>query len=121
MASARTIGGAIAGAVALAVVAVATLIPADMQIRTGLHWETEHFLAYFIVTAIFCLAWPRPVIIGGVLTVFSVLLEASQGLTPDRQPDLRTALAAAGGVLSAAFLALLVIAATRTWKARKSV
>jgi hypothetical protein len=111
---------ALAGAVALAVVVVATLIPANMQIRTGLHWETEHFLAYFVVTAIFCLAWPRPVLVGGVLTVLALLLETAQGLTPDRQPDLRTALAAAGGVLSAAFLALLIIAAVRTWKSRKS-
>jgi hypothetical protein len=73
-----------------------------------------------VVTAIFCLAWPRPVIVGGVLTVLALLLETLQGLTPDRQPDLRTALAAAGGVLSAAFLALLVIVAVRTWKGRKS-
>ena len=72
-----------------------------MQIRTGLHWQVEHFLVYFIATAIFCLAWPRPLIVAGVMMVFSALIEAMQVLTPDRTPDLPTALSAAAGALTA--------------------
>ena len=88
---------------------VASLIPVNLQIRTGLHWQIEHFLAYFVATAIFCLAWPRPFIVAGVMMAFSALLEALQGLTPDRTPDLPTALAAAAGALTAGVLAKLVI------------
>jgi hypothetical protein len=40
---------------------------------------------------------------------FAALLEALQGLTPDRTPDLPTALAAASGALTAGVLAWLVI------------
>ena len=81
---------------------VASLIPANMQIRTGLHWQVEHFLVYFFATSIFCLAWPRPFIVAGVMMAFAALLEALQGLTPDRTPDLPTALSAAAGALTAA-------------------
>jgi VanZ family protein len=101
--------GAAGGVIILTAAAVASLIPANMQIRTGLHWQVEHFLAYFVATAIFCLAWPRPFIIAGAMVAFSALLEALQGLTPDRTPDLATALAAASGALTAGVLAWLVI------------
>ena len=41
----------IAGAAALiAAIVVASLIPANMQLRTGMGWLTEHFLAYFALT-----------------------------------------------------------------------
>ena len=36
---------ALCGAVVLIAAVVASLIPANMQIRTGLHWQVEHFLA----------------------------------------------------------------------------
>ena len=100
---------AIAGAVLLAAIAVATLIPAAWQIRLGLHWLLEHFLAYFAVTSIFCLAWPRPMAVAAVLLPVAILLEAAQGLTPDRVPDLATALSAATGVAMAALLADLIL------------
>ena len=99
----------IAGAVLLVVIAVATLMPAGWQVRLGLHWLVEHFLAYFSVTSIFCLAWPRPMVVAAVLIPFAVLLEALQGLTPDRVADFPTALFAAAGVASAALLADLAI------------
>jgi hypothetical protein len=104
-----------AAAALLAAIVVASLIPASMQLRTGLNWLTEHFLLYFIVTTIFCLAWPRPLVVGGVLAIFAGLLEALQGLTPDRTPDLATAAAAIGGIFSAA----LLFAAVTAWKGRK--
>ena len=100
---------ALFGAILLIATAVASLIPAHMQIRTGLHWQVEHFLVYFVATSIFCLAWPRPFIVAGVMVAFSALLEALQGLTPDRTPDLPTALSAAAGALTAGVLAWLVI------------
>ena len=46
----------IAGAVLLAAIAVAAVIPVGWQVRLGLHWLVEHFLAFFAVTLVFCLA-----------------------------------------------------------------
>ena len=48
----------VAAVVLLAAIAAATFVPVGWQLRTGLHWLVEHFLAYFTVTALFCLAWP---------------------------------------------------------------
>jgi VanZ family protein len=99
----------LAGAALLAAIVLATLMPAGWQIRLGLHWLLEHFLAYFTLTTIACLAWPRPMAVAAVLLPLALLLEAAQALTPDRTPDPVTALAAATGVALAALLADLVI------------
>ena len=109
---------ALCGAVVLIVAVVASLIPANMQIRTGLHWQVEHFLVYFAATAIFCLAWPRPFIVAGVMMAFAALLEALQGLTPDRTPDLPTALSRRGRGVNRGVLAWLVILARKLALAR---
>src|SRR3989337_3105432 len=97
------------GVVLLVTIMIATLMPAGWQVRLGLHWLVEHFLAYFAVPALFCLAWPRPMVVAAVLIPFAILLEALQGLTPDRVADFPTALFAAAGVASAALLADLVV------------
>jgi hypothetical protein len=100
---------AASGAVLIVAIVADTLVPVDWQIRLGLHWLTEHFLAYFALTSIVCLAWPRPMAVAAWLLPFGVLLEALQGLTPDRAPDLPTALFGAAGVASAALLADLAL------------
>jgi len=86
-------------------IAYAALGPTGMQIRLGLHWLVEHFLAFFALTALLCFAWPRPMAAAAVLLPFGVLLEAAQMLTPDRVADPATALSAAAGVATAALLA----------------
>jgi hypothetical protein len=101
------------GVALIAAIAVATLIPAGWQIRTGLHWLTEHFAIYFAVTVVLCLAWPRPFLVAGTLMVLGGLLEALQGLTADRVPDFPTALFGAAGVASAALVADLVMTLRR--------
>jgi len=90
-------------------IAVAALVPEGWQVRTGLHWLVEHFLAFFTVTLVFCLAWPRPMAVAAVLLPAAILIEAAQELTGDRTADLATSLFAAAGVASAALLADLVI------------
>ncbi|MGA7457483.1 MAG: hypothetical protein WBW51_09245, partial [Methyloceanibacter sp.] len=67
------------GALLLAAIAADTLVPVDWQIRLGLHWLIEHFLAYFAVTLVIRLAWPRPVILAVVLMAMAAALEAVQG------------------------------------------
>ena len=108
---------ALAGTVLLAAIAAATLIPAGWQIRLGLHWLTEHFLAYFVLTALVCFAWRRPMAVAAALVLLSVVLESLQALTADRTADAVTALFAAAGVASAALLADLVI----LWRKRAAI
>ncbi len=103
------------GVVLVAAIAYASLFPADWQIRTGLHWLVEHFLLFLAATGVICLAWPRPFIVAGLLIALAGLLELLQGLTPDRVPDLATALSGAGGAVAGALLAQLAIKA-RDWR-----
>jgi VanZ family protein len=98
---------AVWGVVAIVVIVVASLIPAQWQLRTGLHWQLEHFLVYFVATSIFCITSSRPFVVAASLMLFAGLLEALQGLTPDRVPDLPTALSGAAGTLAAALIAWL--------------
>jgi hypothetical protein len=114
MALSRSRAGLVAGAVLLAAIAAATLIPAGWQIRLGLHWLVEHFLAYLVVTGILCIAWPRPMKIAAVLVPFAIVMELLQGLTPDRVPDALTALIAASAVASSALIADFLL-----WMRRK--
>ena len=94
----------------------AALGPEDWQIRLGLHWLVEHALAFFLLTVLACIAYPRPMIVAGLLVPFAVGLEAAQGLTPDRTADVATALVAAAAVSLAALLADLVLAGRKGWK-----
>ncbi|GFO82881.1 MAG: hypothetical protein A49_25080 [Methyloceanibacter sp.] len=87
----------------------AALGPEDWQIRLGLHWLAEHALAFFVLTVLACIAYPRPMIVAGLLLPFAVGLEAAQALTPDRTADVATALVAAASVSLAALLADLVL------------
>ncbi|MGV1015555.1 MAG: hypothetical protein ACOYB4_11350 [Methyloceanibacter sp.] len=97
----------------VAATAFASLMPADWQIRLGLHWLIEHFLIFFVATLILSFAWGRPMVVAAVLLPLSPLLEALQWLTPDRQPDLATAISGAAGVSLAALLADLILAMRR--------
>jgi len=76
--------------------------PGKMQYRTGLGWQADHVIGYFGFALLFCLAWPRPVIVGGALIVAAITLEALQALTPDRCCDFVAALYSVGGVLAGA-------------------
>ena len=62
-----------------------TLAPivAHINIRTYAHFE--HIIAFAVVGALFCLAYPRrTLVICGGLFVAAALLEVAQTLTPDR-------------------------------------
>jgi VanZ family protein len=110
---------ALAGAALVVAIAVDSLVPAGWQIRLGLHWLIEHFLAYFAVTFVLCLAWRRPLVVAGLLMMLAALLEASQGLTSDRVPDLATAFCGAAGVMVGALLADLVVRAQPLARAKQ--
>ena len=95
----------------LGLIAYAALGPSNWQLRPMLGWKTEHFLGFSTVTFIACLAWPRTLLVGLALMATAGLLEALQGLTPDRVPDFPTALSGAGGALLASVAAEVFIRA----------
>jgi VanZ family protein len=96
---------------------IIALGPAKWTPRTALGWEIDHFLGYFAITSLVCLAWPRPFVVGAALMVFAVVLETLQALTPDRSSYFLAAFYGAGGALAAALLAELFMR-TRTRLAR---
>ena len=79
-------------------------MPAEWVPRPGFHWMIEHFVGYFALTLIVCIAWPRPVPVAAVLMLLAGVLEALQGATADRTPDMLSAISGAVGVLTAALL-----------------
>ena len=97
----------------LVLLVIIALGPAKWQPRTGLGWQVEHFLGYFAITSLVCLAWPRPIVVGPALMVGGALLEGLQALTPDRTANLLAAVCGAGGALTAALLAELFIRVRR--------
>jgi formate hydrogenlyase subunit 3/multisubunit Na+/H+ antiporter MnhD subunit len=96
---------------ALVVLPFIALGPAEWTPRSGLGWEIDHFVGYFVITSMFCLAWPRPLVVAGALVAFASLLEALQAIPPDRHSNFFAALYSAAGVLAAALLADLFIRA----------
>src|SRR5262249_37931273 len=113
---ARMIG--LLGATAAAALALASLLPTKWVPRTGLGWEDEHFIVYFVTTIVLSLASRRPYVVGVALMMFAGVLEACQGLTPDRFPDLTSALSGVAGVISAASLVSFLIWARRRLPSR---
>src|SRR5262245_28797175 len=107
------------GAVALAAITVTTLAPEQwVVVRTGVHWMVDHFVGYFCLTLLVCSLYRRPFVVAVALTLLAGLLEAMQGLTIDRTPDLLSALSGAGGVLTAALLVWAVIRVQKTARRR---
>jgi VanZ family protein len=94
----------VAGLVLLVIMALG---PENWQPRTGLGWEFDHVFGYFVITTFVCLAWPRPLVVGGILMAFGALLEGLQAFTPDRTANVMVALYGAGGALAAALIAEL--------------
>ena len=88
---------------------IAALGPAKWAPRTQLGWQFDHFIGYFGITLFFCVAWPRPFVVGGVFAAVAALLEALQAFTPDRSAYLPAIFYGAAGALVAALIAELVI------------
>ena len=106
--------------VALVLLVFVALGPATWQPRSGLGFELDHFVGYFVFTLMFCLAWPRPRAVGGALVVFALVLENLQSLLPDRSSYFVAALYSAAGVLTAALLAGLFVQARKRFQSKWS-
>jgi VanZ family protein len=96
------------GVVAFALVVYASLMLPDQleRMRTG-HWFTEHFVGYFIASAIICLGWRRRFLVAALLTVTAIVLEGLQALSPNHSANLLSVLGGASG----AWLAALIVEA----------
>jgi VanZ family protein len=108
-------GAKICSGVIMVLLLIAALGPAKWAPRTELGWQFDHFIGYFGIALFVCIAWPRPLLVGGIIMVVAALLEGLQALTPDRSANLEAALWGAGGALAAALVAELVI---RVWRLR---
>jgi hypothetical protein len=94
---------------ATALLVFAHLSPAKWKPRTRLGGSIDHFLAYFVVTLIVYLAWPRPLVVGAALMGVSALLEGLQRFTVDRTASFLAAFCGAGGALAAVLFAELFL------------
>ncbi len=103
----------ICSVVVIALLVVVALGPANWTSRSALGWQIDHFLGYFAITSLVCIAWSRPFVVGGALMAMAALLEGLQAFTPDRSSNLEAALYGVAGALAAALLAQLFIRARR--------
>jgi VanZ family protein len=112
-------GAKVCSVAILVLLVIGALGPASWTPRTALGWQIDHFLGYFAITLLVCLAWPRPLLVGAVLVASAFLLEGLQAFSPGRSANLVAAVCSAGGVLAAALVAELFIRASR-WHHLKS-
>jgi hypothetical protein len=94
--------------------------PAHLQPRSGLGWQVDHFVGYIVLSFIFCFAWARPLLVGGALALFAVVLEALQALTTDRSSNAEAALYSVCGVLIGALIAEVSMRAWNRFRSRRA-
>ena len=94
----------------LTLIAFLSLIPREMEARTGLPGEVEHLIAYAGTAGLLRLSYPswagwRMV---AALLVYAVCLELLQGFVSGREPGLSGALASGAGAILGAIAAALI-------------
>lgn len=94
--------------------------PANLQPRSGLGWQVDHFVGYIVLSFIFCIAWARPHLVAGALALFAVVLEALQALTTDRSSNAEAALYSVCGVLIGALVAEVSMRAWKRFRSRRA-
>jgi VanZ family protein len=102
--------------VVLVLLVFVALGPAKYVPRSGLGWELDHFVGYFVITLMLCFAWPRPLLVGVAFAIFAVALEGLQAFPPDRSSNVFAAFISACGVLVATLIAELFIRTRRRFR-----
>lgn len=82
----------------LVLLAILSLMPGSVQMRTGMSGSLEHVLAYFGTATMFVLGYrtKKYLILTG-LVAYGGLLEVLQGFSPGRMPSLADAAASGAG------------------------
>jgi VanZ family protein len=91
----------------VALIAVLSLIPDEMEARTGLPGKVEHLISYAGTAGLLRLGYPSWVgwRIVAALFVYAGCLEVLQGFVPGRSPSLDGALASGAGAILGAIAA----------------
>jgi VanZ family protein len=78
-----------------------SLIPSDLEARTGVPGELEHIVAYLVAAVLFAVSYPQKgFLIATALVAHAGLLEALQFLSPGRTASLLDACASGSGAIS---------------------
>lgn len=84
----------------VALLAVLSLIPSNLEIRSGMPGGVEHAMAYFGTAIMLMLGYPRKAwSITAGLVVYGGLLEMLQLLAPGRTPKVADAIASGAGAI----------------------
>lgn len=97
---------------AVTVLAILSLLPGDLQIRTGASPQLEHFAAYGLTMAVIAVLWSgRAAVLGWLVAVLCLAagLEWMQGFLSTRTRSLSDFLSSAAGIFAGALLGSLVV------------
>jgi len=83
----------------------AALGPAHAIPRSGLGFQFDHYVGYFVLTAFACAASQSVIRVSGSVICFALALEIMQSLTVDRHADFEAASFSVGGAMTAALIA----------------
>lgn len=103
----------VAGALAIPLIIWLSLIPGNMQTRTPLPKQGEHFIAYVLTAACIGLLMERSharLRLATALTLLAGVLEIGQAFIPGRTPGLGDFVASASGAWTGVGVAALVVA-----------
>jgi VanZ family protein len=93
------------GGIGVVAIAVVSLIPGDVQVRTPLPRDLEHFAAYMLTGGVLAMGFASPptaILIACFLAFEAAVMESLQEWIPGRYSSFDTALiSAAGGILGA--------------------
>jgi VanZ family protein len=90
------------GGVGVVMIALVSLIPGDVQVRTPLPHDLEHFAAYMAVAGVLAMGFASPLAALAVAVLLSLeagAMEVLQAWVPGRHTSLNTALISAAGAI----------------------
>ncbi|MEE1658382.1 VanZ family protein [Microvirga sp. CF3062] len=86
-----------------------SLLPNELEIRTGAPDELEHFFAYFFAAVLFSISYPQKrFFVAGTLVAIAGLLEALQVFSPGRSVRLLDVWFSATGAIFGVVVASLI-------------
>ena len=99
--------------VCLLVIAILSLLPADVMVRTGFNGRVEHFVAYAgtMLIAGFGYGMQRGALLKMMaLCAYAGVLEVLQNFSPGRHPAFLDFVASSSGVFAGGLLSILTLA-----------